>query len=467
MTHLGMGVLRTRTAVAVAAVAAASLALAACSSSGGSTAPKTGSTGSAAAASGQVTWWGWTPDAPVAQKYIAEFNKVYPNITVKYTNYQNADYAPSMSTAFQTGAGPDIFDVSAGGNVGGKQLWGQYAMDMAPVAQQLMGASWKDKFATGYVDDLTDSGKVVALPLGGVAADFFWIDKDLFDKVGVPTSIKTYGDLKAACDKFQAAGVQCFTMGTNSTDTFSTELLRTIMSSIDPTYYMKALHGQASWDDPVFTQAIDMLRKMQTDGIISQDATSIKQYPDSNNNFMAGKAAIVQMGTWYAQYAAKPSMLASMQGAGVSNPVPFTMLPMVSPDFAGKGNIPGYVGEADYGLAINAKANNPEAAKTFVTWLTTTKEGQQDVGNAIDLVPALKGVQADWTALGLVSADTQIPIFQKLFTDAANAPESRNLYISAETGNAQVVAVQEALADKSKSAEAIAKEAQTNSVPLK
>jgi hypothetical protein len=143
------------------------------------------------------------------------------------------------------------------------------------------------------------------------------------------------------------------------------------------------------------------------------------------------------------------------------------MLPMTSPDFAGKGNIPGYVGEADYGLAINAKSKNEGAAETFVTWLTTTKEGQQDVGNAIDLVPALKGVQADWANLGLVSPDTQIPIFQKMFTDAANAKESRNLYISAETGNAQVVAVQEALADKSKSSAAIAKEAQAASVAVK
>jgi ABC-type glycerol-3-phosphate transport system substrate-binding protein len=151
----------------------------------------------------------------------------------------------------------------------------------------------------------------------------------------------------------------------------------------------------------------------------------------------------------------------------MATPVPFTMLPMVSPDFAGKGNIPGYVGEADYGLAVNAKAKNPEAAKVFVTWLTTTKEGQQNVGNAIDLVPALKGVQADWTNIGLVSPDSQIPVFQKLFTDAANAPESRNLYISAETGNAQVIAVQEALADKSKSSADIAKEAQASSVPLK
>jgi len=454
----------TRPVIALTVATGMVLALAACS---GGTSPKSTTTSSSSSASGSVTWWGWTPDTPVATKYIAAFNKVYPNITVKYTNYENADYAPTMSTAFQTGAGPDIFDVSAGGNVGGKQLWGQYAMDMTPVADQVLGSGWKDKFATGYVDDLVDNGKVVALPLGGVAADFFWINKDLFDKVGVSTQLKTYDELKAACGKFQAAGVQCFTMGTNSTDTFSTELLRSIMSSIDPTYYMKALHGQVSWDDPVFTQAIDIMRQMQTDGIISQDATSIKQYPEANNNFISGKAAIVQMGTWYAQYAAKASMLTAQQGAGMATPVPFTMLPMVSPDFAGKGNIPGYVGEADYGLAVNAKAKNPEAAKVFVTWLTTTKEGQQNVGNAIDLVPALKGVQADWTNIGLVSPDSQIPVFQKLFTDAANAPESRNLYISAETGNAQVIAVQEALADKSKSSAAIAKEAQASSVPLK
>jgi raffinose/stachyose/melibiose transport system substrate-binding protein len=371
-----------------------------------------------------------------------------------------------MSSAFQTGAGPDIFDVSAGGNVGGKQLWGEYAMDLAPVAEQTLGADWKNKFAPGYVDHLTHDGKAVALPLGGVAAGFFWINKNLFDKHGVSTELKTYDELKAACDKFVAAGVQCFTMGTNSTDTFSTELLRNIMNSIDPSYYMKALHGEASWDDPVFIQAIDIMRKMQSDGIIGQDATSIKQYPEANNNFMSQKAAIVQMGTWYAQYAAKESMVGSMEGAGVSKPVPFTMMPMTSPDFAGKGQIPGLVAEADYGLAINADAKNPEAAKTLIMWLTATPEGQQQVANAIDLVPALTGIQADWENLGLVSPDIQIPAFQKFFSDAVATKESRNLYISAETGNAQVIAVQQALSSKSKSSADIAKQAEADSIDL-
>jgi len=385
---------------------------------------------------------------------------------VNYTNYENADYAPTMSSAFQTGAGPDMFDVSAGGNVGGKQLWGDYAMDMAPVGEAALGSGWKDKFAPGYVDDLSVDGKVAALPLGGVAANFFWIDKDLFDKVGVPTELKTYADLKAACDKFSAANIQCFTMGTNSTDTFSTELLRTIANSFDPAYYMKALHGDASWDDPVMIKSLDMMRQMQTDGIIRQDATSIKQYPEANNNFLSQKAAIVQMGTWYAQYATKSSMTASMEGAGVKNPVPFTMLPMTSPDFAGQGHIPQLVGEPDYGVAINVKAKNAEAAKVFVTWLTTSKEGSQGVANAIDLVPALTGVQADWDNLGLVSPAVQVPAFKKLFGEAASTTETRSLYLAPETGNAQVIAVQQLLSDKSKSSAAIAKQMETDSVDM-
>jgi len=459
MTHQGLGWYRKRTIGLLLTVGVASATLAAC----GSDSPEA-STGSAT--SGEISWWGWTPDTPVAERYIAAFNEAYPDITVNYTNYENADYAPTMSTAFQTGAGPDIFDVSAGGNVGGKQLWGDYAMDLSSAAEEELGPEWEGQFATGYVDQLTYDDKVVALPLGGVAAGFFWINKDLFDANGVPTELKTYDDLKSACATFTAAGVQCLTMGTNSTDTFSTELLRTIVASIDPDYYAEALQGEASWDDPVFVEAIDILRKMQDDGIISQNATSIRQYPEANNAFMAQEAAIVQMGTWYAQYAAAEPMTASMEGAGVSAPVPFTMMPMTSPDFAGDGNVPGLVGEADYGLAINDESENKAAATTFVNWLTTNADGQQIVANAIDLVPALEGVEADWENLGLVSPDIQIPAFQQLYADAAATSETRNLYVAPETGNAQVIAVQQALAGRSQTSAEIAAQAEADSVDM-
>lgn len=416
--------------------------------------------GSGGSGGASITWWGWTPDTSVGEKYIAAFNEEYPDISVEFINYENEDYAPAMTTAMQTGQGPDVFEIAPGGQTG-RPVLGDYAMDLAPMAEEALGSGWQDMFATGYVDAMGWDGKVVGLPLGGVAAGFFWINADLFEANGVSTEIKTYADFKAACDTFTAAGVTCFTMGADTG--FAAELLRTIVNSYDPSYFMQALQGTKSWEDPNLIAGLDMLRQMQADGIIGQDATSIKQYPEANNNFISGKAAIVQMGSWYAQYAKEDSMLASMEGAGVSNPMPFTMLPMNSPDFAGNGTPSKMFGETDYGMSINPDTENLDAAETFVLWLTTTQAGQQNVANAIDLVPALKGVEADWGNLGLVNAEVQVPVFQQLYADAANPVESRNTFMSNETNNALVIAVQQALTSSTPSAD-IAKQLEADAV---
>jgi ABC-type glycerol-3-phosphate transport system substrate-binding protein len=439
-------------------LAAGSLAvsLAACGSGGEGAESTDGAGGSS------VTWWGWTPDKSVGDRYIAAFNKEHPDIKVEFVNYENEDYPPAIQSAMQTGRGPDVFEIAAGGQLG-RSVLGRFAMDMAPIGEEALGSGWKDKYATGYVDTMTYEGTVVGLPLGGVAAGFFWINQDLFEANGVSTDIKTYGDLKTACEKFVAAGVTCFTMGADTV--FAGELLRTIINSNDPSFFLQALQGQKSWDDQVVIQSLDMMRQMQADGIIGQDATSIKQYPEANNNFLSGKAAIVQMGSWYAQYAKKESMVASQEAAGVSNPTPFVMLPMTSPDFFGKGNVSGMFGETDYGMSINKDTKNLEAAKTFALWLTTTTEGQQNVANAIDLVPALKGVEADWNDLGLVNQEEQAPLFKELFAAAANPVETRNTYMSTETDKALVVAVQTALTSDTSTAE-IAKQLETDAVDL-
>jgi hypothetical protein len=217
----------------------------------GATGADGGTEGAEGTPSGEVTWGNWSPDTPVAEKYIVAFNEVSPDITVKYTNYENADDAPAMSTAFQAGSGRDIAN-------------------------------------------------------------------------GVFTELKTYDKLKTACG------------------TFATELFRTA-------------------------------------------TTPIKQCSEANNNFMAQEAPIGQGSTWDAQYA---------------------------------------------------------AAKTLVFWLTVTLEGRQNVANAMDLVPAFTGVEADWDALGLVAPDVQIPTFKQPYADVAAAIKSRHLDVSAETGKAQVIAMQ-------------------------
>jgi ABC-type glycerol-3-phosphate transport system substrate-binding protein len=105
------------------------------------------------------------------------------------------------------------------------------------------------------------------------------------------------------------------------------------------------------------------------------------------------------------------------------------------------GDVPSVYGEIDYGIAVNARSENPDAATTFALWLTTEKNGAQTVANAIDLIPVLKGVEPAWDDLGLVAPDTQIPAIQDLYAQAAASDEPRN----AESNPEQLEAIHNAI----------------------
>jgi hypothetical protein len=174
------------------------------------------------------------------------------------------------------------------------------------------------------------------------------------------------------------------------------------------------------------------------------------------------------MGFWYTQYAGAESCKVSMESAGVSNPQCFTQLPMAFPDVAGKGNESLYFGEADYGLAINSESPNIAASKTFVKWMTMSKTGQQNVANAIDVLPALKGVSPDWDAIELVDDAVQRPAIEKLIADSASVTQTRQWQTTEATLDAIVVAIQHVLDPTvNKSIKEIAAELQASAEPSK
>jgi raffinose/stachyose/melibiose transport system substrate-binding protein len=424
--------------IAAAAIAtAASLALAGCGSGGG------GDAASKPAVSGNVTWWGWTPDTPVAQRYIAEFNKEFPKIKVTYKNFENVDFRNTLGPALDSGKGPDVFDLAPGG--GSTDQWGGYALDLAPLATDTLGKDFASKVGTGYVKQLTTSGgKFVSAPLGGISAGFLWYNQDLFKQAGaeVPTD---YNSWVATCKKIAAIGKTCFTVGAGGKDTFPTEMYHSIANSVDPSFFLKAATGKAKWSDPQGVEILQIIKKMRADGIISANALDGPQYPLANEAFMKEDAAIVQMGFWYTQYSGAESCKTAMAGAGVANPTCFTQLPMDFPDVAGKGNGSPWFAEADYGLAINSDSKNIAASKTFVKWMSMTKTGQQNVANAIDVLPALKGVTPDWNAIKLVNPDVQRPAIENLIKKSSEATQSRQWQTTQKTLDAQVIAIQQVL----------------------
>jgi len=451
--------IRTRFLAAAAVAAATIMMFTGCASSSG------GNDGADVkpATSGSVTWWGWTPDTPVAEHYIEEFNKQYPKIKVAYKNFENVDYRNTITPALDSGKGPDVFDLSPAG--GSPDLWGPYAIDLSSLAKDTLGSSWKDKIGGSYIKQLTSKdGRFVSLPLGGMSAGFLWYNKNILDEAGatVPTD---YASWVATCKKVSAIGKTCFAMGAGGSDTFPTDMYHSIANSVDPGYFIKAATGKAKWNDANGVKVLQIIKKMKSDGIIASNALDGPQYPLANAEFMKGDAAMVQMGYWYAQYAGASSCKASMEAAGVSDPTCFVQMPTAFPDVAGSGNESTYFGEADYGLAINSESKNIGAAKTFVSWMTLKKTGQQNVANAIDLLPALKGVQPMWPSIKLVDVGAQRPAIEKLLSDSGKATESRQWQTTEKSLDAIVVATQQVLDPSvNKSIQSIADDQQAASV---
>lgn len=425
--------LRARRAIAaVAAVGLAAATLIGCAGGGGSSSNDS-------ATSGEVVWWGWSPDVTVADTWIAEFNKVHPDIKVTYKNFENQAYGPALSPALRTNAGPDVYDMSLGGGQFGVKTFGQYALDLLPAVEKNVGTDWQKKYAFDH-ESFRDTGKLHALSIGGVGGGFLWVNQTLFDKLGVKVPT-TYDEWVKACNVFKNAGKDCLTMGAAGGSGFTVETLHTIVNNVKPGHWAKAQLGEADWNDPAVVQALTIFDNMHKDGIITKDALALKQYPDANNTFMSGKAAMVQMGTWYAQYARQAGAKVAMEGAGVKNPVPFVQLPADFPDVSGNGNKPVIFGEIDYGLGVNAKTKNAEASKTFVTWITGTTEGATAVANTVDLIPNLIGVQPKWDEIGLVDPAVQAPALKALWERNSRPDEWRGQYATPEAGQALDFAV--------------------------
>lgn len=425
-----------RTGVIAAATGLAALSLAACS---GSEAPSAGS-----ATSGNVTWWGWTPQPNNATAYIAEFNKKYPKIHVTYKQVTIDGWNAALRPALASSNGPDIFNISPGQYM---SAFAGSAIDLKPAVEKALGSDWKSKLAPNDVAGLTTkAGKLAAVSVGSTSAGSLWINADMFKKYGLkpPTTLSEWKDV---CSTFKQHNVGCFVQGVGQV-AFDQDTLQAITDSVSPGVWTKATKGEAKWTDPAIVKALGIWKSMFDDGIFEEGALGVQQYPDASNDFMAQKYAMVMMGTWYMQYATQDGMSAAISAAGVGNPVNFPILPVDFPDVAGKGNPPTLFGDSDYGLAVNAKSKHTAAATTFAVWLGTSQAGQQAIANGLNDIPSLIGVNPEWDAIKLVDSATQKPALIDLAKKATSSSEPRLETVSANLQTAIGVAATTVAAGK-------------------
>ena len=383
-----------------------------------------------------LVWWGWTPGSPLNEQYIAEFNKSFPDINITWKQTTVDDYDAAIKPALANGEGVDIFEVSAGSANGGVGIFGGQAISMEEALKNYLGDDYKDKLNEASLNSMTVNGELKALGVGTVYAGNLWINQDLFDKynVKVPTNFEEW---KAACDTFKANGIIGFVQGAGQ-GAFNMDTYHAICDNIEPGLFTKATRGEAEWTTPVFVQALDLWKKLFDEGIMQDGALGIQQYPEANNMFLSGQAAMVMMGSWYTMNCLPDTMRANMEAAS-STDEPFAMVPINFPDIAGTGNV-GYVFcDIDYATAVSVNASDVQAATDFALWLGASEEGQQMIADSLNLVPVLKSVSPNWDNVVLTNPEKQNKPVQEYLTNAmANPDNPRFGGISADLNQAMM-----------------------------
>ncbi|WP_172582431.1 ABC transporter substrate-binding protein [Subtercola boreus] len=393
---------------AVAVLATAAAGMTACSSSTPAVDPNAKST---------INWWSWNPDATTAQPWIAAFEKEHPNITVNQRFIQIADYPNAVRLAATTDSGPDVFGLQVGAMA---QQFAPLTTDLAPLAAQNIGSDWQTQL--NATDQLNVKGKQVGLPWMITGGGLVWYNKTILDKAGTkpPTTLAEWKD---TCTKVEAIGVKCFVQGAKDS-WVNLDVYQSIVNEIAPGEFYKAVNGQADFTEASFVQAFDAWKSLYTDGIIDPGALGTTEYPDANDAFNKGEAAMIALGTWNDDHMTTATLAtaATTYGPQITSQV---FAPIAFPDVVGGAKKTGRLfGGPDVGWAVSAKSKNQAAAFTFVQWLTSSQTAQTMMATSLQ-TPALKSVPVPDT--GLTDPAVQQPALADQATQISNLIGARQI----------------------------------------
>ena len=310
----------------------------------------------AAGVSGTVTFDGvWTgSEAASFGKVIKAFNKVYPNVKIKYNPLGN-NVSTVLSTSIAGGHPPDMADIAQPGYV--KQLVQQGHLKPITYAAPAIGQN----FSAGWRTLGTFSGKLYALVFKASNKSLLWYNVPAFKAAGVQAP-KTWAQLITASKTLLASGTPAFSIGGADgwtlTDLFENIYLRTF----GPTAYAKLTAHQIKWTDPtVITALKEMAQIVGTSSDMAGGTSGALQYGfnDSVTNAFGSpaKAAIVFEGDFVSGVI--QSSTKSKAGSGYQV-VPF---PTIKPG-------PGASG-VEVGGDLFVTFNNTPAVQAFVKFLAT------------------------------------------------------------------------------------------------
>jgi raffinose/stachyose/melibiose transport system substrate-binding protein len=201
----------------------------------------------------------------------------------------------------------------------------------------------------------TDDGKATfCVPMASVIHGFIY-NKDAFDALGIDPAEDRGRILQAALDKIKADGTYIpLAMGTKD----QWEAATMGYQNIGPNYWkgeegrLALIKGEQKLTDAMGRSPMPVLAKWKD---YLGDGFEAQTYPDSQNLFTLGRAAIYPAGSWEISASTpRPVQDGRLHAAGA------------------EGGDTCYISDhTDIAIGMNAKTANPDEAKKFLTWVAS------------------------------------------------------------------------------------------------
>lgn len=284
------------------------------------------------------------------EKLIPAFEAGHPGIKVVFAPTAPAEYNAALNSKLQAGSAGDLitcrpFDASL-------ELYNQgHLADLSGLASM---ANFSPVAKSAWQTD--DASATFCVPMASVIHGFIY-NKDAFDALGltVPT---TNDEFFAVLDKIKADGTYIpMAMGTND----QWEAATMGYNNIGPNYWkgeegrLALIKGTQKLTDPQWVAPYEQLARWKD---YLGDGFEAQTYPDSQNLFTLGRAAIYPAGSW--------------EISGFNTQAQFKMGAFAPPVQAAGDTC--YISDhTDIALGMNAKSANAEQAKAFLEWVGSTE----------------------------------------------------------------------------------------------
>tara|TARA_R110002167_G_scaffold274933_6_gene480993 strand:- start:712 stop:1971 length:1260 start_codon:yes stop_codon:yes gene_type:complete len=283
-------------------------------------------------------------------KIIPAFEAENPGIKINFTPSAPAEYNAVLNSKLEAGSAGDLitcrpFDASLS----------LYEKGQLAALQDLEGmANFSDVAKSGWSTD--DGSATFCVPMASVIHGFIY-NKDAFAEVGVDVP-KTEAEFFAVLEKIKEDGNYIpLAMGTND----QWEAATMGYNNIGPNYWkgeegrLALIKGDQKLTDEAWIGPFRQLAKWKD---YLGDGFEAQTYPDSQNLFTLGRAAIYPAGSW--------------EISGFNELAEFEMGAFYPP--VQKAGDACYISDhTDIAIGMNPKTPNPEAAKTFLNWVASAE----------------------------------------------------------------------------------------------